>query len=98
MTHVTRTVKGIEAAKSAARAAAKTAAKAAAKAPRSDDDGRSTRWSAHREARRAELVEAAVVAIDHLGPLAGSEDIAAAAGESKPELYTLHIVGSVRCV
>ena len=52
MTHVTRTVKGIEAAKSAARNAAKTAAKAA-KAPRSAGDGRSTRWSAHREARRA---------------------------------------------
>ena len=88
MTHVTRTVKGIEAAKSAARTAAKTAAKAAAgKAPRSADDGRSTRWSAHREARRAELVEAAVAAIDHLGPLAGIEDIAAAAGVSKPVLY-----------
>ena len=87
MTHVTRTVKGIEVAKSAARTAAKTAVKAAAKAPRSDDDGRSTRWSAHREARRAELVEAAVAAIDHLGPLAGIEDIAAAAGVSKPVLY-----------
>ena len=87
MTHVTRTVKGIEAAKSAARNAAKTAAKAAAKAPRSAADGRSTRWSAHREARRAELVEAAVTAIDHLGPLAGIEDIAAAAGVSKPVLY-----------
>jgi AcrR family transcriptional regulator len=52
-----------------------------------DDDGRSTRWSAHREARRAELVEAAVAAIDRLGPLAGIEDIAAAAGVSKPVLY-----------
>ena len=51
------------------------------------DDGRSTRWSAHREARRAELVEAAVAAIDRHGPLAGIEDIAAAAGVSKPVLY-----------
>ncbi len=51
------------------------------------DDGRSTRWSAHREARRAELVEAAVTAIDQLGPLAGIEDIAAAARVSKPVLY-----------
>jgi AcrR family transcriptional regulator len=88
VTHVTRTVKGIEAAKNAARQAAKVAAKTArCDAPRRDDDGRSTRWSAHREARRAELVEAAVAAIDHLGPLAGVEDIAAAAGVSKPVLY-----------
>jgi AcrR family transcriptional regulator len=88
VTHVTRTVKGIEAAKNAARQAAKVAAKTArSDTPRRDDDGRSTRWSAHREARRAELVEAAVAAIDHLGPLAGVEDIAAAAGVSKPVLY-----------
>ncbi len=81
---MTRSVKGIEAARSAARAAAKTAAKAAAKG---SADGRSTRWSAHREARRAELVEAAVAAIDQLGPLAGIGDIATAAGVSKPVLY-----------
>ncbi len=52
-----------------------------------DEDGRSTRWSAHREARRAELVEAAVAAIDKLGPQASVEDIAGAAGVSKPVLY-----------
>lgn len=86
MTHVTRSVKGIEAATSAARAAARTAARTAAKKAKGDD-GRSTRWSAHREARRAELVEAAVAAIDRLGPLAGIEDIATAAGVSKPVLY-----------
>ena len=85
---MTRSVKGIEAARSAARTAAKTAAKAAGKTgATSSDDGRSTRWSAHREARRAELVEAAVAAIDQLGPLAGIEDIASAAGVSKPVLY-----------
>jgi len=84
---MTRSVKGIEAARSAARTAAKTAAKAAAKGTKSGDDGRSTRWSAHREARRAELVEAAVAAIDQLGPTAGIEDIASAAGVSKPVLY-----------
>ena len=50
-------------------------------------DGRSTRWSAHRESRRAELVEAAVAAIDDLGASASVEDIAAAAGVSKPVLY-----------
>ena len=58
--------------------------KAAAKAK---DDGRSTRWSAHREARRADLVLAAVAAIDEHGPGAGIEEIAAAAGVSKPVLY-----------
>jgi AcrR family transcriptional regulator len=51
------------------------------------DDGRSTRWSAHREARREELVLAAVAAIDRHGPEASIEDIAATAGVSKPVLY-----------
>jgi AcrR family transcriptional regulator len=75
-----RSVKGIR----------ETLVKAAAAAGResgTDQDGRSTRWSAHREARRAELVEAAVAAIDRLGPQASVEDIANAAGVSKPVLY-----------
>jgi AcrR family transcriptional regulator len=63
-----------------------TLAKAAGR-DTADEDGRSTRWSAHREARRAELVEAAVAAIDKLGPQASVEDIAGAAGVSKPVLY-----------
>ena len=50
-------------------------------------DGRSTRWSAHREARRAELVEAAVAAIDRHGRDVGIAEIAASAGVSKPVLY-----------
>lgn len=50
-------------------------------------DGRATRWSAHREARRDELVLAAVAAIDEHGPDAGVGEIAAAAGVSKPVLY-----------
>jgi AcrR family transcriptional regulator len=50
-------------------------------------DGRSTRWSAHRESRRAELVLAAVAAIDEHGPSAGLDEIAAVAGVSKPVLY-----------
>lgn len=50
-------------------------------------DGRSARWDEHRESRRAELVEAAVAAIDRHGPGAGIADIAAAAGVSKPVLY-----------
>ncbi|MGZ4427506.1 MAG: TetR/AcrR family transcriptional regulator [Nocardioidaceae bacterium] len=50
-------------------------------------DGRSTRWSAHRAARRDELVAAAVTAIDRHGPEAGIGEIADAAGVSKPVLY-----------
>jgi AcrR family transcriptional regulator len=50
-------------------------------------DGRSTRWSEHRETRRAELVAAAVTAIDAHGPAASIAEIAASAGVSKPVLY-----------
>jgi AcrR family transcriptional regulator len=50
-------------------------------------DGRSTRWSEHRESRRAELVAAAVAAIDEHGPAASIAEIAASAGVSKPVLY-----------
>lgn len=51
------------------------------------DDGRTTRWEHHREERRAELVLAAVRAIDAHGPSAGIAEIAAEAGVSKPVLY-----------
>src|SRR6478735_7754235 len=51
------------------------------------DDGRSSRWDDHRETRRAELVEAAVAAIDEHGPGANIAQIAASAGVSKPVLY-----------
>jgi AcrR family transcriptional regulator len=50
-------------------------------------DGRSTRWSEHRESRRTELVAAAVEAIDTHGPSASIAEIAASAGVSKPVLY-----------
>jgi AcrR family transcriptional regulator len=50
-------------------------------------DGRSARWDSHREERRAELVLAAVAAIDTVGPSAGISDIAREAGVSKPVLY-----------
>lgn len=50
-------------------------------------DGRATRWDAHREERRAELVGAAVRAIDAHGPDVSIADIAAEAGVSKPVLY-----------
>ncbi|WP_435770789.1 TetR/AcrR family transcriptional regulator [Nocardioides sp. SYSU DS0651] len=50
-------------------------------------DGRTTRWDDHRAQRRSELVQAAVRAIDRLGPDASIADIAAEAGVSKPVLY-----------
>jgi len=57
------------------------------KDPVPKDDGRNTRWDGHRESRRAELVEAAVAAIDEHGPAASIAQIAASAGVSKPVLY-----------
>jgi AcrR family transcriptional regulator len=50
-------------------------------------DRRSARWDEHRGARRAELVAAAVAAIDRHGPAASIARIAEAAGVSKPVLY-----------
>ncbi len=52
-----------------------------------DPDGRNSRWDVHRESRRTELVEAAVLAIDTHGPSASIAEIAASAGVSKPVLY-----------
>ena len=51
------------------------------------NDGRSTRWSEHRQSRRTELVAAAVAAIDAHGPSASIAQIATSAGVSKPVLY-----------
>ncbi|GDY30035.1 TetR family transcriptional regulator [Gandjariella thermophila] len=50
-------------------------------------DGRRERWRAHREARRAEFVEATVRAVARHGPDVGMDEIAAEAGVSKPVLY-----------
>lgn len=50
-------------------------------------DGRSTRWEAHRRARRDELVGAALKAISRHGPGVGMDEIAALAGTSKTVLY-----------
>lgn len=50
-------------------------------------DARRERWRAHREARRAELVQAAIRAIERHGSDVAMEDIAAEAGISKPVLY-----------
>ncbi|WP_092602984.1 TetR/AcrR family transcriptional regulator [Actinopolyspora xinjiangensis] len=50
-------------------------------------DARKERWRGHRQARRAEFVEAAVRAIGNYGPEVGMDDIATEAGVSKPVLY-----------
>jgi AcrR family transcriptional regulator len=50
-------------------------------------DGRSARWTEHRAARRAELIEAAMAAIRKHGSGAGMDQIARAAGTSKPVIY-----------
>ncbi|MEV0052250.1 TetR/AcrR family transcriptional regulator [Saccharopolyspora shandongensis] len=50
-------------------------------------DARRERWREHRQARRAEFVEAAVRAISKHGAEVGMDEIAAEAGVSKPVLY-----------
>lgn len=50
-------------------------------------DGRAARWQNHREERRRELIKAARKAVHALGSDASMEDIAAAAGTSKPVFY-----------
>jgi AcrR family transcriptional regulator len=55
--------------------------------PRGAGDGRSARWDRHRADRRRELIRAARQAVHLLGPGASMEEIAAAAGTSKPVFY-----------
>jgi AcrR family transcriptional regulator len=50
-------------------------------------DRRASRWDAHRQARRAELVDAAITAIRTHGAGVGMDDVAAAAGTSKTVVY-----------
>jgi AcrR family transcriptional regulator len=50
-------------------------------------DGRSSRWQAHREERRRELIKSARRAVHALGSDASMEDIAGAAGTSKSVFY-----------
>ncbi len=50
-------------------------------------DGRDSRWDAHRERRRQELVEVVLEAIRRHGPGVGMDEIAEAAGTSKAVLY-----------
>ena len=53
----------------------------------STGDARRDRWRKHRVARRAEFVEAALKALDEHGPELAMEDVAVAAGVTKPVLY-----------
>ncbi|WP_236795859.1 TetR/AcrR family transcriptional regulator [Amycolatopsis sp. GM8] len=50
-------------------------------------DARRDRWRKHRVARRAEFVGAALKALDEHGPDLAMEDVAVAAGVTKPVLY-----------
>jgi len=50
-------------------------------------DGRSTRWEAHREQRRAELSRAARKAVHRRGPDLSMDEMAAAMGTSKSIVY-----------
>jgi len=54
---------------------------------RSTGDGRSARWDRHRADRRRDLIRAARQAVHLLGPGASMDEIAAAAGTSKPVFY-----------
>ncbi|NMN98007.1 TetR/AcrR family transcriptional regulator [Nocardiaceae bacterium YC2-7] len=64
------------------------------KRPRTDKDqdgprvdARSERWREHRVQVRNELVEAAIRALDKIGPEVTMDDIAREAGAAKPKLY-----------
>lgn len=50
-------------------------------------DGRSRRWDAHRAQRRADLVDAAISAIERHGPDVRTGQIADVAGLPRPKLY-----------
>ncbi len=50
-------------------------------------DGRRDRWTAHRAARRAELIDAVLGAVRQRGPAVDMDDIAAVSGVAKPVFY-----------
>ncbi|MFB9729159.1 TetR/AcrR family transcriptional regulator [Haloechinothrix salitolerans] len=54
---------------------------------RPDVDGRATRWDAHKTRRRRQLLDAAVTAIETLGPTVGVKQIAEQAGVPRSVLY-----------
>ena len=55
--------------------------------PPAEADGRRSRWTEHRRARRAELVTAAVEAVRRAGPDFAVDDVARSAGVSKTVIY-----------
>ncbi|KQS59520.1 hypothetical protein ASG36_00075 [Geodermatophilus sp. Leaf369] len=55
--------------------------------PAGRSDGRSSRWTEHRRARRVEFVAAAVESVRRTGPELAVEDVARTAGVSKTVLY-----------
>src|SRR3954451_19828231 len=55
--------------------------------PQPTPDGRRSRWTEHRRARREELVLAAVEAVRIAGPAFAVEDVARSAGVSKTVIY-----------
>jgi AcrR family transcriptional regulator len=64
-----------------------TKARRGAKTKPSETDGRSSRWTAHRAARRDELITAALVAVTRHGAWVGMDQIASVANTSKPVIY-----------
>lgn len=52
-----------------------------------EGDGRRARWAAHREARRAELLEAVIAAVRERGPGVDMDDVVAVSGVAKPVFY-----------
>jgi AcrR family transcriptional regulator len=50
-------------------------------------DARSERWREHRKKVRAEIIDAAIRAIDKLGPNVSVREIAEEAGTAKPKVY-----------
>jgi AcrR family transcriptional regulator len=55
--------------------------------PAETSDGRRSRWTEHRRARRADLVAAAVEAVRASGPAFSVDDVARSAGVSKTVIY-----------
>jgi AcrR family transcriptional regulator len=55
--------------------------------PQRTPDGRHARWDSHREARRRELIDAAIIAVRDYGEAVGMDQIAAVAHTSKAVIY-----------
>jgi len=63
------------------------ARRGSAKGKPSPTDGRSSRWAAHRAARREELIDAAITAVSRHGATVGMDQIASVAKTGKPVIY-----------